>query len=105
MRLLVAVAAVLLSACSSASQRPAPGATACSGDRTVIVNNRSNRDADIIAERRDGGAPLELGSVMAGRQGEFTLPPDAGSYASVRPARDRSVPLRGGVDMRYGCRQ
>jgi hypothetical protein len=71
----------------------------------VIVRNRSSRDADVVAERKTGGAPYELGTVRPGKQEEITLPPDAGRAYS-RPAREGSNPVPTGmVDVRYGCRQ
>ena len=103
-RLATIAAAILLGACSSAPKRSTSGSVpSCPGDRTVIVSNRSNREADVIAERRNGAAPVELGTVTPGRQEEFTLPADV-SYARTRFPREGGAQLRGTVDLRYGCR-
>ena len=104
-RVATIAAAIVLGACSSAPKGPTSSASSCSGDRTVIVNNRSNRDADVVAERKSGGAPYELGTVPAGRQEEITLPADAGRAYTRAPQEGRTTTIRGTVDLRYGCRK
>ena len=101
------VVALLALACSSApAKRSVSGEPECKGDRTVIVNNRSNRDADVVAVRKSGGADHELGTVQPGRQEEITLPVDAGRAYTRAPQEGRlAPPFRGLVDLRYGCRQ
>lgn len=105
MRRLVVFVALLAPACSSAPKRSPSSDPQCSGERTVIVRNGSNRDADVVAERKSGGAPYELGTVPPGRQEEITLPADAGRAYTRAPQEGRTTPARGTVDVRYGCRQ
>jgi hypothetical protein len=106
MRRLAFVVVLLAPACSSApNRRSVSSEPQCKGERTVIVKNRSGRDADVVAERKSGGAPHELGTVRPGREEEFTLPPDAAT-AYTRAAREGGSPQPSGrVDLRYGCRQ
>jgi hypothetical protein len=109
MRRLAFVVVLLAPACSSApNKRSVLSESQCKGDRTVIVKNRSGRDADVVAERKSGGAPYELGTVRPGREEEITLPADAGN-AYTRTPRDPSSGSppngAGNIDLRYGCRQ
>ena len=105
-RRLAFVVALLAPACSSASKnRSISSDPQCKGDRTVIVNNRSNREADVVAERKSGGTPYELGTVQAGRQEEITLPADARNAYARFPREGGNATPRGKVDLRYGCRQ
>jgi len=71
----------------------------------VVVNNRSNREADVVAERRSGGTPYELGTVQPGHSEEITLPPDARNAYTRFPREGATGNIRGQVDLRYGCRQ
>ena len=106
MRRLAFVVALLAPACSSAPKnRSSSSDPQCSGDRTVIVSNRSNREADVVAERKSGGTPYELGTVQPGRQEEITLPPDARNAYTRFPQEGRTSAVRGTVDLRYGCRK
>jgi hypothetical protein len=104
-RRFVFVVALFAPACSSApNKRSISSQPECTGDRTVIVSNRSNREADVVAERKSGGTPYELGTVQPGRQEEITLPPDANNAYTRFPQEGRTSTVRGKVDLRYGCR-
>jgi hypothetical protein len=104
MRLAVGIlVALAASACSRAQPSTVANPAQCSGQLTFIVNNRTNRDVDVVANV--GETQQAIGTVRAGRTEELILPKGARSaYTRVMREETGAPAQRGRVDSRYSCR-